>query len=54
LKKEGVFVGEITIAGVVRGTGPERPGIPVIEGVAIADEFWRLYKARGDFRKRVG
>ena len=54
LKNEGVFVGEVTIAGVVRGTGPERPGIPVIEGVAIADELWRLYKARGDFRKRVG
>jgi hypothetical protein len=54
LKDEGIFVGEVTIAGVVRGTGPERPGIPVIEGEAIADAFWGLYKARGDSRKRVG
>jgi hypothetical protein len=54
LKDEGVFVGEVTIAGVVRGTGPESPPVPTIEGAAIADAFWRLYKARGDVRARVG
>ncbi len=54
LKGEGVFVGEVTIAGVVRGTGPESPDIPTIEGAAIADAFWRLYKARGDVRARIG
>ena len=54
LKDEGVFVGEVTIAGVVRGTGPESPGVPVIEGEAIADAFWGLYKARSDIRARVG
>jgi NAD(P)-dependent dehydrogenase (short-subunit alcohol dehydrogenase family) len=54
LKEEGVFVGEVTIAGVVRGTGPEMPGIPMIEGKAVADAFWRLYKARSEVRARVG
>ncbi|HEY1447506.1 MAG TPA: hypothetical protein VGF33_03145, partial [Caulobacteraceae bacterium] len=54
LKSEGVFVGEVTIAGMIRGTGPEAPGVPVIEGAAIADAFWTLYKARDDIRARVG
>ncbi len=47
LKAEGIFVGEVTISGVVRGTGPETPGVPVVEGKAIADAFWELYQARG-------
>ena len=54
LKDEGVFVGEVTIAGVVKGTGPESPGVPTIESALIADAFWKLYKNRSDFRARVG
>ena len=54
LKDEGVYVGEVTIAGVVRGTGPDSPGIPTIEGATIADKFWGLYKARDEIRARVG
>jgi len=54
LKDEGVFVGEVTIAGIVRGTGPEIPGVPVVEAKSIADAFWGLYKARGQIRARIG
>ena len=54
LKEERVFVGEVTIAGVVRGPGLETPGIPLIEGEVIADAFWALYKARADNRARIG
>jgi NAD(P)-dependent dehydrogenase (short-subunit alcohol dehydrogenase family) len=54
LKGEGVFVGEVTIAGVVRGTGPEAPCIPTLEGADIAEAFWRLYKARDETRARIG
>lgn len=54
LKNEGVYVGEVTIAGIVKGTGPEAPGVPTIEGETIAEAFWRLYKARDDIRARVG
>jgi NAD(P)-dependent dehydrogenase (short-subunit alcohol dehydrogenase family) len=54
LKGDGVYVGEVTIAGVVKGTGPESPGIPTIEGATIADAFWRLYQARDEIRARVG
>jgi NAD(P)-dependent dehydrogenase (short-subunit alcohol dehydrogenase family) len=54
LKDDGVYVGEVTIAGVVKGTGPDSPGLPTIEGAAIADTFWRLYKARDEIRARIG
>ena len=54
LRSEGVYVGEVTIAGVVRGTGPESPGMPTLEPSAIAEAFWRLYKARDEIRARIG
>lgn len=54
LKGEGVYVGEVTIAGVVRGTGQESPGMPTLDPAAIADAFWRLYKERDEIRARIG
>jgi NADP-dependent 3-hydroxy acid dehydrogenase YdfG len=54
LKNEGVYVGEVTIAGLVSGTGPVSRGVPTFEGKTIADKFWRLYKARDEIRDRVG
>lgn len=54
LKNEGVYVGEVTIAGVVSGTGPVSPGVPTIESKTIAETFWRLYKTRGEIRARLG
>ncbi|MBV8681733.1 MAG: SDR family NAD(P)-dependent oxidoreductase [Caulobacteraceae bacterium] len=54
LKNDGVYVGEVTIAGVVKGTAPDNPALPTIEGAAIADAFWRLYKARDEIRARIG
>jgi len=54
LKDEGVYVGEVTIAGVVRGTGPESPGMPTLDPADIAGQFWRLFKARDEIRARVG
>jgi NAD(P)-dependent dehydrogenase (short-subunit alcohol dehydrogenase family) len=53
LKGDGVYVGEVTIAGVVKGTGPDNPGLPTIDGAQIADTFWRLYQARGEIRARI-
>ncbi|WP_309605455.1 SDR family NAD(P)-dependent oxidoreductase [Phenylobacterium sp.] len=54
LRGEGVYVGEVTIAGVVRGTGPESPGMPTLEPAVIAEAFWRLYTARDEVRARIG
>jgi NADP-dependent 3-hydroxy acid dehydrogenase YdfG len=44
LKDDGVYVGEVMIAGAVKGTAWAADG--GIEGAAIAGKFWDLYKAR--------
>jgi len=51
LKDDGVFVGEVMVAGTIRGTGPQLGA--GIEGAAVADKFWELYRARSDNRARV-
>ena len=51
LKGDGVFVGEVMVAGVVKGTAWSTGA-----GIApetIADTFWALYQARGEVRARV-
>jgi NAD(P)-dependent dehydrogenase (short-subunit alcohol dehydrogenase family) len=53
LKGDGVYVGEVTIAGIVKGTGPDAPGAPTIEGSVIAEKFWKLYQARDEVRDRA-
>ncbi len=54
LQNEGVYVGEVTIAGVVRGTRAVIAGVPMIEGAAVAEAFWGLYRNRRDTRVRIG
>jgi len=51
LEGEGVYVGEVIIAGAIVGTptGTDQ-GIPASK---VADEFWRLYQARTEIRARV-
>jgi NADP-dependent 3-hydroxy acid dehydrogenase YdfG len=53
LKGEGVYVGEVMVAGTVKGTAFDNGGSGTIESSAIANAFWRLYKARGDTRTRI-
>jgi NADP-dependent 3-hydroxy acid dehydrogenase YdfG len=52
LKAEGVFVGEVMVAGAVKGTAFAGDG-QGIESSAIANVFWDLYQARGEIRARV-
>jgi NAD(P)-dependent dehydrogenase (short-subunit alcohol dehydrogenase family) len=52
LKEAGVFVGEVTIAGAIKGTPTDSGG--GIEGARVADRFWDLYQARDGARARVG
>lgn len=54
LKGEGVYVGEVTIAGVVSNGGRVAPGLPTIEAKTIAERFWELYKFRDNLRVRLG
>ncbi|HLK39161.1 MAG TPA: SDR family NAD(P)-dependent oxidoreductase [Polyangiaceae bacterium] len=52
LKGEGVFVGEVMVAGTVKGTPWDR-GQANLEAAAIADKFWELYQTRSNVRARV-
>ncbi len=52
LKGDGVYVGEVMVAGAIRGTASDSGG-PAIEGSAVANKFWELYQARGEIRARV-
>ena len=52
LKGDGVYVGEVMVAGMVKGT-PSDNGQATIAPEAIADAFWKLYQVRGEIRARV-
>ncbi len=51
LKGDGIYVGQVTIAGTIKGTPWENADS--IEPSTVADRFWELYQARGDVRARV-
>ncbi len=51
LKGDGVYVGEVMIAGTIKGTPWD--SADSIEPSAVADKFWALYQARGEIRARV-
>jgi NADP-dependent 3-hydroxy acid dehydrogenase YdfG len=51
LKDDGVYVGEVMIAGAVKGTAWATDG--GIEGATIAGKFWDLYQARDEVRARI-
>ena len=53
LRNDGVYVGEVTIAGAIKGT-PTDTGSGAIDGAAVAEAFWSLYEARNATRARVG
>jgi NADP-dependent 3-hydroxy acid dehydrogenase YdfG len=52
LKDEGVYVGEVMVAGLIKGT-PFDSGGQGIESSTVAATFWELYQARGEIRARV-
>lgn len=52
LKGEGVYVGEVTVAGMVKGTAWDS-GAASIEASTVANAFWDLYQARDQVRARV-
>lgn len=53
LKSDGVHVGEVTIAGAVRGTPSDTGALATIDPARIADAFWALYHDRTEIRARV-
>jgi NAD(P)-dependent dehydrogenase (short-subunit alcohol dehydrogenase family) len=53
LKDDGVYVGEVMVAGVIKGTRFDSGASDAIKASTIADKFWELYKGRGATRARV-
>jgi NADP-dependent 3-hydroxy acid dehydrogenase YdfG len=51
LKGDGVYVGQVTIAGTIKGTAWESPDS--IDPSAVADKFWELYRNRDEIRARI-
>ena len=45
LKPEGVFVGEVVVTGVVKGTAFDS-GNGTVDADVVANAFWKLYSAR--------
>jgi NADP-dependent 3-hydroxy acid dehydrogenase YdfG len=53
LRDDGIFVGEVMVAGSVKGTAWDR-GQATLEAGAIANKFWELYVGRSESRARIG
>jgi len=52
LKPDGVYVGEVMVAGAVKGTAYAAGG-DGIESAAIAGKFWNLFQARDETRDLI-
>jgi NAD(P)-dependent dehydrogenase (short-subunit alcohol dehydrogenase family) len=53
LAKDGVYVGEVTVLGAVRGTAFDA-GLAMLEPDEIADKFWNIHKRRDDVWVKFG
>lgn len=51
LKKEGVYVGEVMVAGTIKGTAWANENS--IDPAIVANKFWDLYQSRTQVRARV-
>jgi NADP-dependent 3-hydroxy acid dehydrogenase YdfG len=52
LKGDGVYVGEVMVAGIIKGTAWDT-GSGGIEASTVANKFWELYRARDEVRALV-
>lgn len=53
LKKENIYVGEVVVTGLVKGT-PWDQGNATLEASTVAERFWQLYRARSEPSAIVG
>lgn len=51
LKGDGVYVGEVMVAGTIKGTAWANESS--IDAAKVADLFWKLYQDRGAVRARI-
>lgn len=52
LKPEGIYVGEVMVSGIVKGTAWDN-GSATLEASTVASRFWDLYSARRDLSVSV-
>jgi NAD(P)-dependent dehydrogenase (short-subunit alcohol dehydrogenase family) len=53
LKPEGVYVGEVVVLSMVKGTAFDS-GNATLDPARVADEFWKLYSARNQTSATIG
>ncbi len=53
LKGRGVYVAEVTVLGLVKGT-PWDDGSATVDPSTVAEKFWSLYTARAELGAQVG
>lgn len=51
LRADGVYVGEVMVAGMIKGTPSDSGG--GIDSSVVANKFWELYQARSEVRAGV-
>ncbi len=51
LEDDGIYVGQVTIAGTIKGTAWDSPDS--IDPSDVADKFWQLYQDRSEIRARM-
>lgn len=54
LRGDGVFVGEVMVLGLVKGTAFDRGSMAALEASAVAAKFWDLYSSRSATFTQVG
>lgn len=53
LKDDGIYVGEVVVLGMVKGTAFDH-GNATLEPSAIAERFWQMYGARTELTTTIG
>jgi NADP-dependent 3-hydroxy acid dehydrogenase YdfG len=53
LAGDGVYVAEIMVAGVIKGTSFDQGHLPAIEGSRVAAKYWELYTGREELRTTI-
>jgi hypothetical protein len=53
LRDDGVYVGEVMVAGMIKGSAWDSGASDAIKASTVADKFWELYRSRSETCARV-
>ncbi|MEI9937839.1 MAG: SDR family NAD(P)-dependent oxidoreductase [Pseudomonadota bacterium] len=53
LEPDGIYVTEIMVAGVIKGTAFDQGHMPAIDGATVAAKYWELYTGRKVLRSTL-